>query len=363
MAYKEATLTLTNERIQGNLTNKKLPGREQPLVVDSKIMIHLSPALSIEIFALYWTRIYKKIWLYFSYPFDTFLKMENEIYSKPSRDNANSKPDHNLSSRSIGEGAKPQENNNQASNKRKDDPKDKLKIPHQRIWKFLREPKLTDWIVALATAAIFVTSLLQWRAISGQWGEMQSGSKQTDRLIKEANRIANSMEKTSEESKRALDATIGMARRDQRAWVGPIEVVPAWREPTNKPIYIKDGFPAKFEVVITNSGKSPARKVRTWIQFDTIPADRKFSPNYGLPQKQSVSVIQPQQRFTLPTSSLQPVNASDIDTIKNGKAILYLFGKITYEDIFKTQHSTTFCMTLAPSLDGFAACDAYNEAD
>ena len=263
-----------------------------------------------------------------------------------------------LSTFSFREETKSQQKNTQPSDEKEGTAKNKFKTPIK-----LKKITLTDWIIACAAAAIFFTSLLQWIAISGQWKEMQSASKQTDRLIDAAERIKTSMESSVEQNKKVLDASIEIARRDQRAWIGPVQVVPAWRDPTNKPIYIKDGFPAKFEVVITNSGKSPARKVRTLIKFDTIPADRKFSPNYGLLQKQSVVIIQPQQRFRMPTPPSQPVSASDIDTIENGKAILYLFGKITYEDIFKTQHSTTFCMTLAPSLDSFVACDAYNEAD
>jgi hypothetical protein len=172
------------------------------------------------------------------------------------------------------------------------------------------------------------------------------------------------MEKTLEQSKEALDSTIEIARRDQRAWVGTIEVIPAWRDASNNPIYIKEGSPARFGVTIINSGKSPALKVRCKTKFTTLAADVKFSPNYEKFQRQSIGVIQPQGRFILPTApSLGPITAADIDIFKNSKGILYLFGEITYEDIFKIPHWTTFCMFLAPTLDNFVVHGTYNDAN
>ena len=219
---------------------------------------------------------------------------------------------------------------------------------------------LTGVLVAAGTlfyagAAVFQIYLMNYSA--------KQATVQTERMINEADRIADSIERSFEQSKKSLDASMEMLRRDQRAWVGPVKVMPAWRDPTNKPIFIKEGFAPQFEVVITNSGKSPAGKVRIWIKFDTIPAAREFFPNYGLPQKQSVAVIQPQQISSMPVSAPQPISAVGIDNIQSRKSILYLFGKITYEDIFNTQHSTTFCMTLATSLDAFNSCDAHNDAD
>ena len=221
---------------------------------------------------------------------------------------------------------------------------------------------LTGVLVASGTlfyagAAIFQICLMKYTA--------KQATVQTERLIAEANRIANSIEKTLEQSKKSLDASIEMARRDQRAWIGPIEVTPAWRDAANNPIFIKEGASAVFGVVIVNSGKSPALKVKSKIKFITLPADREFAPNYDKLQSQSsVVVIQPQMRLTVPTAlSSKAVTASDINIIKNGGAILYLFGEITYEDVFKIPHLTTFCMALAPTLDGFIAHKTYNDAN
>jgi hypothetical protein len=220
---------------------------------------------------------------------------------------------------------------------------------------------LTGVLVAAGTlfyagAAIFQICLMKHTA--------KQAAVQTERLIAEANRIANSFETTLEQTKKSLDASIEMARRDQRAWIGPIEVTPAWRDAANNPIYIKEGAPAVFGVVIVNSGKSPALKVKSKIKFIVLPAEREFAPNYNKIQSKSVVVIQPEMRMTMKTAvSPRAVTASDINIIKNGGSIVYLFGEITYEDVFKIPHLTTFCMTLAPTLDSFIAHKTYNDAN
>jgi len=59
--------------------------------------------------------------------------------------------------------------------------------PENRLWSgFARkfsEPNLADWIIAAFTIVIGVVGIFQWRAISGQWGEMKAAGQQTDKLI------------------------------------------------------------------------------------------------------------------------------------------------------------------------------------
>jgi len=52
-----------------------------------------------------------------------------------------------------------------------------------------------------------------------------------------------------------------------------------------------------------------------------------------------------------------------IAAYKSGAVVLYVFGEIRYEDIFKEPHVTRFCMYLVPSLAGFTDCSVYNEVN
>jgi hypothetical protein len=106
--------------------------------------------------------------------------MKNEINPKANQNNTNTKDDKNISVTSVdGEGTKSQKDNNQPTNKKQDASKNGLNIPWhwiRSLWKWIRNQKLTDWIMALATLAIFFTSFLQWQAIRGQLGVAQKSN-------------------------------------------------------------------------------------------------------------------------------------------------------------------------------------------
>ncbi len=171
---------------------------------------------------------------------------------------------------------------------------------------------------------------------------------------------------TMKQSGKALDASIDIARTDQRAWIGTITVSPAQLKDTdNKPIYLKEGSPATFGVEIINSGKSPALNVTSTIAVSIRRNNVKFSDPHLTPWGVvSMRVIQPQGHDMLPTRPLTPPPTNSvIESIKSGENILYLFGVITYKDIFQRSHQNTFCFYLYPSLDTFGNCDTYNDAD
>jgi hypothetical protein len=44
--------------------------------------------------------------------------------------------------------------------------------------------------------------------------------------------------------------------------------------------------------------------------------------------------------------------------------LFYVFGKITYVDVFNVPHWTTYCMRLQPTDPiGFSPCEVYNDAN
>ena len=252
---------------------------------------------------------------------------------------------------------------------------------------FFKKTKITDWIMVIATVVIACATAIytnyagkQWKVMSETLNEMKisgtTSKNQVDSMITETNRIASSMESANTQNKksvedslaqseRVLNANIKTAELDQRAWVGVIMAKPpTLKDISNKPVYIKEGLPPAIGVVLKNSGKSPALKVKTFIRLKTFPANIKFLPDYSEIPKQSLAVIQPQETLTVaiqPSHSLIVI-ASHINTIKSGESVAYLFGIITYEDIFRKRHETTFCLYLAPSLDNFDVCDTYNDA-
>ena len=167
-------------------------------------------------------------------------------------------------------------------------------------------------------------------------------------------------------TRRAVQNSQDALRLDQRAWVGAIEVENPSLTDESRLVYLKEGFPLKFGVV-TNTGKTPAVKASTIINWRIMPPNLEFSPDYGQGTPSpalSLTVIQPQMRLTIsPGQDENRPTKQDIADLKSGERIFYLFGMINYSDIFDKPHSTKFCVRLMPSLDVFGSCKTYNEAN
>jgi len=105
----------------------------------------------------------------------------------------------------------------------------------------------------------------QFRVISQQLKEIQSGSAQTDRLISAATdqaRAANELAKSSEASLVA----------SQRAWIGP--------DIASLPGPVTENMPAKIEVIYQNTGRSPAENyynITNTIIFNNLQWSNGFA--------------------------------------------------------------------------------------
>ena len=142
---------------------------------------------------------------------------------------------------------------------------------------------------------------------------------------------------------------------DQRAWVGPTSFI----HPGEGCTYFKEGSQPSFGVVVTNTGKTPARKVEAMIQRQTIKRGVPFNATYndtGGPS--SAIILFPGRTFNLTTKPESlPLTAEQVEIITTGEFTLYVYGAITYEDVFAIKHQTTFCGYLKPDLTSFNACN------
>jgi hypothetical protein len=218
----------------------------------------------------------------------------------------------------------------------------------------------TSLLVAFGTLFYSGAAVLQL-CILKQSGEQSD--RQIVRVIDNMNWLARSMDLSAKNTQDALRASIEASRNDQRAWVGIMGNV----RPGNYTdrLFLTFGSRTTFSIPMGNSGKSPALKVRFLSKVDSYRTDIPFHTNYEQPIVfHSVTVIQPGASTIVPTAPITvPVTQAAIDSVTGGHAILYLYGIVTYEDIFKRPHRTTFCMYLLPSLDTLASCSTYNEAN
>jgi len=118
-------------------------------------------------------------------------------------------------------------------------------------------------------------------------------------------------------------------------------------------------------VKIMNSGKTPARNLLSKISTQYLPAEAEFAPIYkDVSMKPGISFIQPGMRINvLSRATLGIMTRQEMDGVRSGRNVLYLYGFLTYEDIFGRLHSTKFCLYLQSDLSGFSTCHTYNDAD
>ena len=96
-------------------------------------------------------------------------------------------------------------------------------------------------------------------------------------------------------------------------------------------------------------------------------ADAFYDPN---PKHLSRLVLQPtvslEQIADTGNSSLvlSPNQASDV---RDGTQVVYLYGRIDYEDVFGQPHFNTFCVyysgLVTKHVSSMASCENYNDAD
>lgn len=149
-----------------------------------------------------------------------------------------------------------------------------------------------------------------------------------------------------------LDYSRDSSRLDQRAWVGVTGV-------ERSEIQTK----TRATVTIVNSGKTPAIGVKTTLAFGPHTKDKKFVFLKPPPKLQhSQSVVQPGMSISIVLDTRE-LKTEEIDAFNNGKLILYAFGSIEYQDIFKQNHSCTFCAYFTQDEKRGNACNEYNQCN
>jgi hypothetical protein len=216
----------------------------------------------------------------------------------------------------------------------------------KKLWAKVCEVTLSDWLMVLFTAVIAYYA-------SAQYAEMHGAGAQTDRIIAADERLATAMENSVAASGKALDATIAQNQLDQRAWVGPVGII--------QPDF-KGTSAFSISTLISNSGKTPALNFRNKYTWVIMLKKGIFKATYKNPQGvPSTSAIFPNDRLTLISIPI-PLRSEFLDLITRGEALFYVYGELTYDDVFRQPHFTHFCMfydsTFKPGV-----CQTYNDAN
>src|SRR5207249_2109289 len=122
---------------------------------------------------------------------------------------------------------------------------------------------------------------------------------------------------------------IALSRSEQRAWVG----VERYTDLT-----IREHEVVKWSALIVNSGRSPALHMTVRTRAKSIERNAEMSFDYTPLIVRSNSVLQPGARDSIPNDGREPLIPAQIDAIKTGLTMMYIYGRIDYDDIFKQPH-------------------------
>lgn len=101
--------------------------------------------------------------------------------------------------------------------------------------------------------------------------------------------------------------------------------------------------------LLTNTGHTPAQHLKWRIQADVLPLPLQRNFKFPLPaHNEGSALLPPQQSFEIGAVVGAYVSDADVPVIKRGDGwALFVWGYLTYEDIFGHQHRTTFAQQYA----------------
>ena len=169
-------------------------------------------------------------------------------------------------------------------------------------------------------------------------------NQQTKDAVGKFDRMAKASEKSlgasQQSAQKSLDASIGAAQLDERAWLGLSNMQLTDFTPTE----------IKMKVDVANSGKTPALSV---LEGHTVNSARtkieQAEPQMLVFGVTSGPTVPPQGKYelriTVDPSYAEPI-LDDYEAIKDGKRFLYVIGELRYKDIYGRDGLTEFCLLL-----------------
>jgi hypothetical protein len=225
------------------------------------------------------------------------------------------------------------------------------------------------WLLVLVTALAVFAALRTLASISAQVIEMRKTGEQTDKLISENIAQSRSMEKSVAEATRLASAMERVAVEIAVSSGAAVDSVNALRERTAQQmrayLAVNIGFALfqerskglRFEgkPLLVNTGHTPAKKVSfrasATILAAPLPDDFAFPLTTEI---KSTATIGAGQNANLSAIVDDFVEDGEVDDIKVGRTgkCLFVWGIVTYEDIFGESHFTKFCQSLFWQADG-----------
>jgi hypothetical protein len=155
------------------------------------------------------------------------------------------------------------------------------------------------------------------------------------------------------EMRQAVALQTKTLRIDQRAWVAPDGIVGTTE--TNQPYIVT--------VLLKNTGKTFAKGcfIRSGTQQNELSEDYpNFDPIIEAAQHIELGTVAPNQVVKHPLQISQ--TKQEFDEVAIPTVRFFIFGEVTYDDIFGCHHWTKFCFRARPA-GKFEVYGPYNDTD
>jgi hypothetical protein len=238
--------------------------------------------------------------------------------------------------------------------------------------KFERRILSATWAGVAAAAITGFVIYSQFRVMTDQTQIL--GAQTTSAVadsIESGRRVEKQLAIAQQQASAAQDSVKAIRRQmqqDQRAWINV----------SSGNVNFAENQPITIPVISTNSGKTPAREfvadfIVKLVQIEKSPI---LDFHHVAVVRESSGAIFKDQQFAFPAVSLRNIprsrgaephalSKSEFEDLKSGKTYIVIYGRIAYEDIFKTRHWVHFCSFSSPSGKPVPAknCTSYNDID
>ena len=133
-------------------------------------------------------------------------------------------------------------------------------------------------------------------------------------------------------TRREWESSVDNGHRQLRAYVFPDQANLVWGGTAK---------PTVAEIVIKNSGQTPAYKLTTAVAISV--SDDPLQGDLRLPlMPDNHTVVPPGGGHTLSVTTAQPLTGDQIKAIQKGSQAIYAFGEISYADAFNECRTTRY---------------------
>lgn len=210
-------------------------------------------------------------------------------------------------------------------------------------WRWVSDPAW--WLVGVTAILAFFTFRLWLSTFRLARDARESSARQGNEMresIEQNTRAAGAMERVARTAERNTGLLEENWRRQMRAYLTVIIGSGAYQDREKN---------IKFEVkpVLLNSGFTPAHRMDYWATAGILPFPLPETFDFPVPQdiRRKEFVLGPHQNIMLNAFTDDFVPDEEVAELKAGRdRRIYIWGEVTYEDVFGEHHETRFCHSL-----------------